>query len=227
MMWPLLLELCERQVDILAIQQFPSCMVVGLACGGIPVFGSVGILNRVARHKLLSKGEIKFFKPKREFFRICLNVFAPVSALWLIPKLIGPGSDTPSGSSVFGDFLKQMALIVGGSVACIQGFCSARRCIKKIKQANKIRLSEQQQVQVREILPLLPVHIKESTVSTTMAYVPTIARATVIGTHIYPLIRAQGHGAVINSIVLSWGVLSWFHFDLNETKSTMPHKTRK
>jgi hypothetical protein len=56
MMWPLLLELCERQVDILAIQQFPSCMVsptcfksekyqvIGLACGGIPVFGELAFV---------------------------------------------------------------------------------------------------------------------------------------------------------------------------------------
>lgn len=108
--------------------------------------------------------------------------------------------------------IKSMVVIAASVMGFVQGLTSSLRFRNKIELSNRnttFTLSKEQSELVRQILPLSPVPIKESTVHTGLSILPLISRAIVIYSHIYPIMRG---GILTNTSLSTIGFFSWIAF---------------
>jgi len=206
--WPFFCEYMEIWLDALAVCEFPAHAILCLACGGITHYFDkpMGILDKISKFKKVRSKSYDNFHPQHEAIQSIINFLAPVAGIWVIPRLI------PDTNSYILQLLKQVGIVVGGSTAFIQGFCSARRCIRKLKLVRKsFEISEQQREQLKKLLPLLPVKIKHSTFTFAMDSIPILARFLTISHHFHNLTKAQNQSVILDASVVTLGVLGFLH----------------
>lgn len=147
------------------------------------------------------------FNFKRDSAIFLLNLL-PFIGVSLLPKLLN--RDTGKDQSWPLPHIVIMGL--ANVIACWQGIYSSVRVKQTVKSINNRSFEPSQQVRqkMRVMLPLLPIHIKESTVDQAISFLPGVSRAFVISTHLYTLHRAT-HGILLNCTLFALGPITWMY----------------
>jgi len=212
--WPFLSEYLEVWLDAIAMYQFPIYTVLGLAGGGISRYFEkpAGILDQIVKYKKVRSKTYDNFHPQQEAIKTLINFLTPLMGIWAIPRLL-PSSSNNSGLL---QSIRQLGLVVAGSIAFVQGFCSARRCLRKLKLVRKsCEITEKQKEQIKKILPLLPVKIKPSTLNYAMDSFPVAVRFLTVSHHVHNLTKSQNQSVILDASVVSLGILAFLYYGTN------------
>jgi len=185
-----------------------------------------------------SSNELKFDDPhwSSTFFQaavtISMEILIPVLIFSLFPTLFSESTvtlnETPTGFwkgitkafSFLKDYQFQLVLL-SNCFTGFQGYCSAKRCLSKITQSDQsvrkmTQLSQQQRNNLKTLLSISPVPVKETSINKILESVPLVTQAAVAYSHVYVI--GVHRGAFVNSGLFCCSALAWMQYHFQQAQ---------
>jgi len=231
-LWPWLCELREYYLDILAITQNPIAFVCGFGLGACLDPTSTQLNGPPKRTLVIRLSDYKSAvhvggddvtvvggkivgHPSRldvtkRLVNFVMNCTVPILGIYLFPKIVNIISRNAVSSLSIVNFCMHTVVGITStlalSISCFQGWFSALRCRNRLTQRD-FSLTEEQKQQLDALLPMLPVHVKSTTIEKAISLLPVMYNGMAVGTHI-KLLRGRS-GLVVDCCLIGIGIVVW------------------